>query len=578
MSIFTLTDAQIKVGFIGSEGSSSLSPFTDIRLVFLSNEDIRKKASALDGIDVLWIQRSDTGTFTAAETDPKFIKNLRSYVENGGHLLLNQESFRYVTPLGLETRNPERRNKACIDEGYGRKLGFHAFKDHPLFAGLNGGAYIQRPVNDTTVRITGFFGNDMPTNGRVIAVDWDYIFLREDAKMVVEYDLGKGKVIAVGGYMGFSMHNLNAGHLAQFTANAIRYLAGKPSETAENYWYFGPNSVSECAPRVQDLDRLFAAIPSGVEWTLPAEKVQFANRTATANFWDVAGERLVVMGKEKGGIEEIWTHPFMALRDYEAGIKGSDSIAWLSDLPSEITISPSYICRTYKLLSGILTEVIVASPADPNAVVHYEYRGDVPVQITIQFRSNLRFMWPYSERVTGTICHGWDADYNAFVFQDRTGDLAVMAGGNKVPASHKSGQEGKDLMVNIDVTYNLDREDQLDFVITGTSEGMNTAVNAFDKGIREPQEILRSAVDHTSEIFNNSLIITTPNDTFNEGYLWALSGTDKFFVHTPGMGSSLVAGYSTTSTGWDGGHKVNGRPGYGWYFGRDGQWSGIGFA
>ena len=40
------------------------------------------------------------------------------------------------------------------------------------------------------------------------------------------------------------------------------------------------------------------------------------------------------------------------------------------------------------------------------------------------------------------------------------------------------------------------------------------------------------------------------------------------------MGKSLVAGYSTTNRGWDGGQKISGRPGYAWYFGRDGQWSG----
>ena len=56
---------------------------------------------------------------------------------------------------------------------------------------------------------------------------------------------------------------------------------------------------------------------------------------------------------------------------------------------------------------------------------------------------------------------------------------------------------------------------------------------------------------------------------------WALAGTDKFMVKTPGMGTSLVAGYATTKHGWDGGQKVSGRPGYAWYFGRDGQWSGF---
>ncbi len=39
------------------------------------------------------------------------------------------------------------------------------------------------------------------------------------------------------------------------------------------------------------------------------------------------------------------------------------------------------------------------------------------------------------------------------------------------------------------------------------------------------------------------------------------------------MGTALAAGYATTARGWDGAQPVSGRPGYAWYFGRDGQWS-----
>ena len=67
--------------------------------------------------------------------------------------------------------------------------------------------------------------------------------------------------------------------------------------------------------------------------------------------------------------------------------------------------------------------------------------------------------------------------------------------------------------------------------------------------------------------------VITPNSVLNEGYRWALIGANRFYVDTPGLGQSLVAGYSTTATGWDGNHQINGRPGYAWYFGRDAQWS-----
>ena len=70
-------------------------------------------------------------------------------------------------------------------------------------------------------------------------------------------------------------------------------------------------------------------------------------------------------------------------------------------------------------------------------------------------------------------------------------------------------------------------------------------------------------------------MITSPDASFNKGYRWAVVSANKFFVHTPGMGKSLVAGYATSKHGWDGAQKVSGRPGYAWYFGRDGEWSGL---
>jgi hypothetical protein len=35
----------------------------------------------------------------------------------------------------------------------------------------------------------------------------------------------------------------------------------------------------------------------------------------------------------------------------------------------------------------------------------------------------------------------------------------------------------------------------------------------------------------------------------------------------------MMAGFGTTASGWNGRQKISGRPGYAWYFGRDGQWS-----
>ena len=52
---------------------------------------------------------------------------------------------------------------------------------------------------------------------------------------------------------------------------------------------------------------------------------------------------------------------------------------------------------------------------------------------------------------------------------------------------------------------------------------------------------------------------------------WAVYRLDSALVRTPGLGTSLVAGYWKSSEGWG-----DGRPGYAWYFGRDAVWTALG--
>jgi glycogen debranching enzyme len=110
-------------------------------------------------------------------------------------------------------------------------------------------------------------------------------------------------------------------------------------------------------------------------------------------------------------------------------------------------------------------------------------------------------------------------------------------------------------------------------VISASATSMEDAILQYQKTIIKPIIVNLSSLRYNNGIFNRKLSIRTPDLRFNEGYKWAIVGTDHFFVNTTGIGRSLVAGYATTDYGWDGGHKVNGRPGYAWYFGRDGAWS-----
>lgn len=553
-------------------------------------QEIKRHPEHLHDAAVVWFHRSDSAMFSNDESDNKVIKLLYEYMEKGGHILLTLDAFPYINMLGVETSHPSVKLKASVDEGYGRKLGFHAYLGHPLFTGLNGGAYIYKPTSDITVRVNGFFGDTLPAFGKVVAIDWDYIFFREDSKVIVEYEVGKGKLLAVGAYTLFSVPNVNRLHLESFSTNILDYLTGKLEVEPRFYWDYSPPVVVSCPEKVQNRDVLFEAIPEAVTWVVKPDPLVFPLHNASHSYCEAAGERILIMGQEKGGIEEVWTHPFMALRDFESGIRfnrqtnlqgeaeketpGSDSTIWLNDLTPEIEIRPDGFIRHYNLERGILHEITSADPVLPCGVVHYSWNGKESLELSVRFRTNLRLMWPYPASSIGSICHGWDPDFNSFCFSDKSGKMSVMVGGNKIPIKHEASQ-GDGFIVDAGVSYSLEPGESLDMVIVSGTLGIEEATATFDKAIRDPYGIFLRSRKHTDAIIRESLTVTTPDQNFNLGYQWSLLGTDRFFVTTPGMGSALVAGYGTSRRGWDGAQKVSGRPGYAWYFGRDGQWSGF---
>jgi len=562
----------------------------------LTFSELGKKGISLKKADVIWFHRVDSSEFNDNEIAPKAVANLKKYLSEGGNLFLSQDAFRYIEILGIEPRKPEVRYVNATDQGYGRKLGLHSFRSHPVFDGLNGGAYLFAPDRDIKVRQVGFFDRSYPFNGRVVAVDWVYILLKENSRLVVEYDYGKGKIFAVGAYMYFDQKSNYRDHLELFTNNIFHYLADKKFNPDIHYW---DQSVNHVFPFRSKSDPLPLNISE--KWMPKDSPLTLENKLASGNFWDVAGERLVAMGKEKGGIDEIWAYPFMALRDYEVGIKfaNQDTILWLNDQSSQIKVRPESFSREYKFENAGLAEIVVVSPDKPAAVVHYKYHGSSSAKLIVRFKSNLRYMWPYSEKVLGDINFAWDKGLNAFVIKDKSEDFVTVAGTNKLPNQQfigpfdgftqeynwVDGKYQKDTVFSPQITdkfqvdalqeFNLRTDDNLDIMIAASGEGVDKTIEYYREVSENPLEVYNQSVKKNINLLTNQLTITTPDSLFNLGYRWAMVGADRFYVNIPGVGKSLVAGYQTTDEGWDGGHAVNGRPGYAWYFGRDGEWSGL---
>jgi len=154
----------------------------------------------------LWIHCSDSLGMPGIFKERSNIKTINDWVDEGGKLLLTQEAMELLLHFGYEDEMPGVLYANAVDHGYGRKLGFHAFLEHPVFNDMFGGGYVFNPVKDQKTRMRGYFGGTKP-NGKVVAVDWSYITFHEDRKLMLEYDCGKGKVMAIGAYVDFSIKN-----------------------------------------------------------------------------------------------------------------------------------------------------------------------------------------------------------------------------------------------------------------------------------------------------------------------------------------------------------------------------------
>ena len=135
---------KITVGFIYHDINGDLKDEKKAAIEFIKQnknlspktftfEQLSKTNEILDGIDVLWFHRVDTSRAPKIIKEPQILSSLKDFVQKGGNLLLTQEAFPYIVDLGLETEKPQVRYTEVKDGGYGRKIGLHAFREHPVF-------------------------------------------------------------------------------------------------------------------------------------------------------------------------------------------------------------------------------------------------------------------------------------------------------------------------------------------------------------------------------------------------------------------------------------------------------------
>jgi len=223
----------------------------------------------------------------------------KHFIEINGEKIIFR-TVRLLNETGVEDSPISAWTYDAVDYGFGRKVGFHSFRSHPLFDGMNGGAYVWHGHNDNKCRVLGFPKGVTPSadGTKVIGIFWEYIYYHPDEKVIWETPYGKGNILSVGGMLNYGAPNYNRCLLERFTRNCVEYLAGtlKSAETPR-YWDYSERP--ETSEDGYEYDRMDISGPT--RWTLPEDSHALSWK-ATGNEVNIAGRRTTVICKENGGI------------------------------------------------------------------------------------------------------------------------------------------------------------------------------------------------------------------------------------------------------------------------------------
>jgi formylglycine-generating enzyme required for sulfatase activity len=181
---------------------------------------------SLDSFPVLWFHQGDSGTATGPAYSPITIVKLRRYVSEGHGLLLSGAALGMVRQLGLEPFSPRRAGSGVgfflaglvpIDAG------------HPAFQGLSGSTGWGQSTflcNDSGHAAFSDFQGKRALSGMVLAHANS-----SSENPLVEYELGKGRVIVLGWRVPRYAYpsNPHRANLERLTGNLLGYLGAESS-------------------------------------------------------------------------------------------------------------------------------------------------------------------------------------------------------------------------------------------------------------------------------------------------------------------------------------------------------------
>jgi hypothetical protein len=525
-----------------------------------------------EGLDanLVWVHAT-------APVAPASYAPLIGFVSRGGGLLLTLRGAELVASLGLEREGPndvrtDRWSHAADElhtgetsEAIVHRRGLAFYGPHPLADGLHGGSDVWAPSEHEPYVWACYSRGARPSGGRVVAVERGYISQNPDRVVVWEYAVGRGQVLCIGGFVNFAAPDaMLRPQLERLILNALTRSLDPFDPSPRTYWprpgMVAANDGALDLPGVFPLD---GALPDPLD-----DPIALQSDVESDEQFDLAGRRLVLVGRDRLGIREIWAHPHRVICSWDVAADGEPALGM------RIVVTPDAVVRTLETSRRRLTERLFVALEHPVAMVEYvperrgrESVGRGPERIELTFTLDLRRSWPYAAGCGGDLRFRRDAAGEVLVVATESDDgAAAVFVGPAAAMTLEPVHRGDAPALLCTVAASLGQ--RLRVVVVG---GINRA--DLERTLRALRRLglaglVRQRAQRGAALGDGRLMVRAAEPGPTRAFEWAKRRLDLFLGDVPGVGRSLMAGYAPSTPGWG-----DGRPGYAWFFGRDACWS-----
>ena len=183
----------------------------------------------LSAYDLLWWHRDEPVEASVASAASAGADTLRSYIENGGGMLLSLQALAAVTSLGIDPIEPDVTGYEQIDHptGFAPKA---VHSEHPIFEGFIDWFYT---LPDREHHPVARYESIVPAHGQILGSAIHASDLLPGHKEIISWSIGDGSVYGVGARIEFA--DVTAGGYRierdQFVRNLLTTLGGERRPT-----------------------------------------------------------------------------------------------------------------------------------------------------------------------------------------------------------------------------------------------------------------------------------------------------------------------------------------------------------